>query len=78
VDGDAVTVPGRVRGIEAELLPSDDGVRWGSAASLYFLAASQGVGRVHIENVVLLNSEGREITLEQPPASCTISIAGKK
>ena len=24
------------KGIEAELLPSDDGVRWGSAASLYF------------------------------------------
>jgi hypothetical protein len=76
--GDAITKPGRISGMEVGLVPDADGMSWGSAASVYFLAASQGVGRVHIENVVLLDSGGQEIPLEQPPASCAIAIAGKK
>lgn len=76
--GDAITRPGRISSMEVGLVPDADGVSWGSAASVYFLAASQGVGRVHIENVVLLDSRGQEISLEQPPASCAIAVAGKK
>lgn len=76
--GDTLTVAGRISGMDVGLVPDADGISWGSAASIYFLAASQGVGRVHIENVVLLDSRGQEIPLEQSPASGAVAIAGKK
>lgn len=77
-EGDAWSKPGKIERVQAGLVPSSNGIAWGSAASVYFVASKQGTSRVHIENVVLLDSQGKEIILEQAPASCMLQVAGRQ
>jgi hypothetical protein len=53
----------------------EPGKVWGSVATVYFLSRQYGSAVLSIEDLILLDSSGRAITLPEAPVPCTVQIS---
>ena len=72
-EGDSRSVPGRILGMAGRV--GEPGKVWGSVATVYFLSRQYGSAVLSIEDLILLDSSGRAITLPEAPVPCTVQIS---